>query len=684
MLLQWAPLFLLTGVLGDNAGHPIQLEAKREIDSQLANFHLTYKRNVESPHSFSYGGCDDSKVPTDTEAQKIARRDAGKLVERLVWVVPEGTESDGCISLWTEDKKLVGRSEPLKLSIKKLERRDLDWSIPMTPESGIDSLGPWFNGVDALKDKPNGVDPEAMKRKKIAIVGGGISGLMTYLNLKLSGFKNVQIIEASQRLGGRIKTHYFEKKRPWQYQEMGAMRFPKEVFYKTKNETMPMNDQKLVFQLADTLNRMNGNSKEHKIEFIPFVQANPNALYYVNGIRKPNGEPPTFHEYSTNSSYRLTFPPDPAVDAARKKLEEITNDPEVLGDMALNMFKAHKDWMETGLKGLGADDWSEFAYIHNYLKFSLNVTDQLNGLGGHSFWIRVYEGMLFSNPNYEPRWVTISGGLSRLVEAFRPHLGRDDLKLGREIEKVEYLTQGDGKVKLSWKLKYTDTEFKSETYDYAIITAPFSVVRRWRLPRFSLTLGNAIKELVYAGACKIALKYKTRFWEKRELPIYGGSNTRTDIPGIAGAIYPSYGINDTGPGILLGSYSIHDQPKSFLALSKEEHVQHVVNAMIEIHGEPARKQYTGEYNYQCWDLDRYATGAWADPSIGQQKLYMPSYFKTENNIIFIGEHTSFTHSWVASALESSIRGSVQLLLELGLVDEAKEVTTGWMSRWINI
>jgi hypothetical protein len=31
-------------------------------------------------------------------------------------------------------------------------------------------------------------------------------------------------------------------------------------------------------------------------------------------------------------------------------------------------------------------------------------------------------------------------------------------------------------------------------------------------------------------------------------------------------------------------------------------------------------------------------------------------------LIFIGEHTSYTHAWIASALESGIRGSVQLLL----------------------
>ena len=68
----------------------------------------------------------------------------------------------------------------------------------------------------------------------------------------------------------------------------------------------------------------------------------------------------------------------------------------------------------------------------------------------------------------------------------------------------------------------------------------------------------------------------------------------------------------------------------------------------------------------------------------------------------IGEHTSINHAWIFSALESSVRGVVQLLLDDGLVDEAKEVSvaaywwdcTGallilqivdkWMARWISV
>lgn len=44
------------------------------------------------------------------------------------------------------------------------------------------------------------------------------------------------------------------------------MRFP--VDLTLGNETVEINDHKMVFQLADVLNEMNGNSPEYKVNFI--------------------------------------------------------------------------------------------------------------------------------------------------------------------------------------------------------------------------------------------------------------------------------------------------------------------------------------------------------------------------------------------------------------------------------
>lgn len=107
----------------------------------------------------------------------------------------------------------------------------------------------------------------------------------------------------------------------------------------------------------------------------------------------------------------------------------------------------------------------------------------------------------------------------------------------------------------------------------------------------------------------------------------------------------------------MASYSSADFGLRFASLPEEEHVQYVLNAMVEIHGDVAREQYTGKYNRRCWVLDPLESASWASPSIGMHELYIPAYFKTENNVIdsrsvhcyksgltleqmiFVGEHT---------------------------------------------
>lgn len=112
----------------------------------------------------------------------------------------------------------------------------------------------------------------------------------------------------------------------------------------------------------------------------------------------------------------------------------------------------------------------------------------------------------------------------------------------------------------------------------------------------------------------------------------GGCSTTTDIPGIGTICYPSYKLNATGPGVMLASYTRADFGLRFASLPEGEHVQYVLNAMIEIHGDVAQEQYTGKYNRRCWVLDPLESASWASPSIGMHELYIPAYFKTENNV----------------------------------------------------
>lgn len=599
------------------------------------------------------------------------------------------------MSAWGSDGSLLGRSEPQQLASRRsrrrgveetrkraiLKKRDSPSAIAMTNATGIDAWGPWFDGVELLQSKNlSAVDVSTAKSKKIGIVGGGMSGLMTFLSLQQAGFENLEIIEAGERLGGRVHTVYLTGGPfDYSYQEMGPMRFPYQ-WTSSSNETYNITDHQLVFQLAAEMNEINGHDANFSVDFIPWHQSSDNGLYYYNGIKLANGLPPTVAQVQENASLAVESVYDASSLALEDKISSLTESDELYTLIATNMFEAHKEFLESGLDGLGGDQWSEFAYMVNYLKASLNDTDIASGgYGGLSFWDTIYEGLYFS----AAQWKTIDGGLNRLPLAFHPLVDKHTT-MGRKIERVQFDAETE-QVNLQWRNNYTETEFQNSTYDYAVVAVPFSIVKKWRLPSFPLTMSNAINNMPYEAACKVALEFKTRFWEHYENPIIGGCSTSTDIPGIGSICYPSYNINGTGPATILGSYvSDSEWGQRWASVSEDEHMEYVLQAMIEIHGDVAREQFTGKYNRRCWVLDPLESASWAAPTVGQHELYLSEYFKTHNNMIFVGEHTSYTHAWIASALESGVRGSVQLMLELGLVDEAKATVEKWMARWIEV
>ncbi|KAJ9622609.1 hypothetical protein H2203_006257 [Taxawa tesnikishii (nom. ined.)] len=541
----------------------------------------------------------------------------------------------------------------------------------------MDAMGPWFDGVEYLKEKePDEVFVAQAKTKKIGIIGGGMSGLMSAHILDSVGFHDWEIIEASGRIGGRVHTSYLNatKSNQYQYQEMGPMRFPVSIAY--KNETIQIQDHRLVFQLADELNKMNGNDSAYTVSFIPWIQSAANDPASTSK-RRPDGTVPGRAEVAANPAYAdnttATYSNATAVEGAEEAYDNwLGLDQEKVAEFASNIFRAHKQAVEDGLF-----DYSESSYLRYKLRTDLNITDQVDSTSDVSpAW--PYESVYFGATT----WRTIDQGLSRLPAAFGPQV----LNRTRFQTSVQEMSWNATTRKMAVKFRPSnpfDMSPESVEFDYTIVAVPFSRVRLWRLPAYSSLLSRAISTLNYEQSCKVALHYKTRFWEHLDRPIIGGCGS-SNIPGIGSICYPSYHLNSSGPGVILASYSSGTPARSLGALTETQHVALVQRAMIETHGSIAQEEFTGAYDRICWENNEFQAGAWCSPMVGQQELYLPAYFRTEMNTVFVGEHTSFTHAWIWSALESAVRGTTQLLLDMGLVDEAKSVTEKWMARWISV
>jgi hypothetical protein len=396
-------VWLLPTVLGAALSLPVDLHLKRTVDSGLANIHVVYSRPIYAEITFTHGRCN---AQTPGEAHHLVAHTKSCEHDRLLWKVPEDAPSGYCLSAW-EGQTLIGRSDPVsirpspKTTRRRLRKRQEDFSIAMDNSSGIDAEGPWFDGVALLKDKEiSAVNVKEAKSREIAIVGAGMAGLMTWLALNESGMSNLTLIEAAQRLGGRVHTAYFGDPSDRQYQEMGPMRFPLSYTSAGTNETIQIQDHRIVFQLAAEVNNLNKNNTNFTVNFIKWYQRSQNGLYYIDGARKPNGQVPTLAEVAANSSLAgpaSDEPVDPKMDQLNAALSAIDGPKgSFLDEIAKNVYQAHKTFLDTGLDGRGGDDFSEFAYVHNALGYALNETFVgLGGAGTESFWDSEYPSCCF-------------------------------------------------------------------------------------------------------------------------------------------------------------------------------------------------------------------------------------------------------------------------------------------------
>jgi monoamine oxidase len=657
---------------------------------ELANVHLNWIGEPPSLIESKYASCDGQAIG---EQQMIAHFIIqNQPPQRLVWAVPEDAPSYHCVYVYGRDtsdstQRLLGKSSPVSLQNKPKKRSTADTNIPLLKD--FDALGTWFDGVASIKDKleaTGGVTSgSSPKNASIAIVGGGISGLATGLMLDSVGVYNWEIVEASDRVGGRFRTKYVAGTQEWA--EMGPMRLPYSVTYKDDNETLLYSDHQLTFQMANILNEMNKNNSHWKIDFIPWIQHSPNELLAQGTRRHPDGRIPTRAEVEADPSLEDA----PAITTAEFKntqdqMDKILKNETTLKSLQKDVWRAHKIAMDQGL-----DDWSEQAMMRHIFKASENVTDEIWTSSDYDvFWDELHHNSNLGLDGTkgslgETKWLCIDGGFNRLSDAFLPHV-RDKLTLNRKIRKLEPIQDSNGntRTRLSWYPSISNRTYESKDYDYTIMAAPFTMTRFMDLPKFSSVLDRAISEagVRFKSACKVALLFSERFWEKGDRPIFGGYSKPPSDP-VGALYYPVYGLNESRPGLIM-HYRGGDWSDRFVSFSDEEHVQTVLDSIVTLHGEQARDLYTGDYERLCWLQDEHTATSWCRPDVEQHKLYIPAYHQTEHNTIFIGEHTAPTHAWVSSSLQSSVRGSVQLLLGLGLVDEAKELNQRWMGRWIKL
>jgi monoamine oxidase len=250
--------------------------------------------------------------------------------------------------------------------------------------------------------------------------------------------------------------------------------------------------------------------------------------------------------------------------------------------------------------------------------------------------------------NYYTNMIELDGGMDYLPRAFMPAL-RKRIRFGA---KMIALDQAPDSVTIHYE---TAAGRMSATGDYAIITAPFPVLRHVEvLKPFSRAKQRAIRQAHYDASAKILFQCRRRFWEEDDGILGGG--TITDLP-VRVMYYPDH-HRETGRGIILASYTWGEDAERWASLSPRDRIEQALEDVAQIHPQITQEFEVGVSH--VWHNAEFAAGAFALFDPGQQTLLHEHIIAPEGRVHFAGEHASLWHAWIQGAIESGLRAANEI------------------------
>ncbi|KAA8645834.1 hypothetical protein EYZ11_011931 [Aspergillus tanneri] len=526
------------------------------------------------------------------------------------------------------------------------------------PESPLD-LPP----IESLHKGANGAPstPELPEDFKVCIIGAGIAGL--YIALILDKLQiphlSYKILEASDRVGGRVYTHNFSRT-AHDYYDIGAMRYP---------------DIPIMRRTFDLFKMMN-------ISTIPYYLQGKNCPQRFNDrtvLPTAVTETDPFHV----SVAKGGSVPNDVVDTWSSILEA--------------SFRPYKDEMKKNFEDgfamlMEVDNYSTREYLKRPVKpgeiggydfYSIQWMETQNtstGLFDQAFSESVMDSFDFDyGPNVQ--WHCIEGGTEILTKAMQAEI---DKKPEPPIQKNTRVT-GIG---IDRSKEGTDNNIivhcaEGEPQPYATVfnTTSLGCLQRMDLTELELhpTQKDAIRCLHYDHSVKVAIKFRHPWW-RTKCGIVEGGVASTDLP-LRTCVYPSYNIHDSEdePAVLLVSYTWAQDATRVASLVKNEAhpqpdpdcalMQVILYNLWLLHCnniksvEDIKEEYMEHHAYS-WSDDPDMAGAFA--------LYGPGQFSNfyayltrpaaDSKFHIVGEASSTHHAWIVGALDSAYAAVHRFLL----------------------
>ncbi len=459
---------------------------------------------------------------------------------------------------------------------------------------------------------------------KVLVLGAGVAGLVAAMVLRARGH-DVLVLEASQRIGGRVWTHRFEHAGRTYHGELGAMRLPA--------------SHRRVFSLVETL------GLTPKLRPFLSVFQGQGGLLDCAGQRFGFGELPA----------GLALPEWPAAaglsPAATRFLRRLAllvtvMAPREVRDLAFpQMGTDFLAAVQRHLAAVGPEAGSEADFADPAaILAGLNAVQGRINQAFHLFLSDIL--LKAAEPLFQ-----LAGGADQLTAALAARCGAD-IRLGAEVTAVELTPDG---ATVSVRRHGVD-----ETYAAAqvICTIPLPVLRRIPVAGLDALTRQRIAGMNYAGATKVLLFCAERCWEADG--VQGGASFSDRL--LRQMYYP-HNQDFPGPeGVLLASYCIGADAAPIAALPAAERVAAVRREAARLHPALARPDMvldsiSIDWSAHPWTLSACSTD-W-DPAMaglaadgnGHGEAAEPQAWRC-GGLVLAGEHCSRAKAWIEGAIAS--------------------------------
>jgi monoamine oxidase len=444
------------------------------------------------------------------------------------------------------------------------------------------------------------------RKKTCVVIGAGFAGLAAAYKLKNAGW-NVIVLEARDRIGGRVLSHKFGPALP----DGQASAAP--LVCELGAEWVGESHERLKAVCRD----FNIPLQKHQFD---------DYLLRDGKVSRPG-------EWGFSPQARTAF------DKLIKQYDKFT-------PLQKTRLDKYDWWTYLEKIGFGEDDLR--------LRDLMDSTDFGESIRHVSAFAALAE-YAESSPKNEMDY-KMTGGNSRLAEEFAKRIGWENIKLNRSVRHISQRASG---VSVSVVFPQPPPSEKvppvsgAELYpaDAVICTVPINSLLKIKFdPPLPAAQTQAAEELTYARICKNSVLYDERFWKDDNFSMVSDTTSH---------YYFHSTQNQPGRQGILTSYAIGE--KADVLASQSDIRRMGITARDLVDFAPNAPRLTRGIASYAWQRDPYTDGAYALYKPGQWFGIRPVLARPHGKVLFAGEHLADWQGFMEGAVETGESAAQSLI-----------------------